>query len=392
MDWNREQLIALGAEYGRPALEALAILVVGWIVAKLVGATLRKVLEKTDWDNRLAQYIAGDRAKDLPIEEGVGKLGYWLVMLMVLMAVFQSLGLTIITEPLNALVTKITSFLPQLLGAAVLAAIAWAVATVLRIVVTNLLTAFQLDRKVGESSGDESMMSLSKTLADAVYYLVFLLFLPQILDTLEMEGLGPVRDMVGEILIFLPKLFGAAIVFLVFYFVARIVQRLVTNLLTSVGFDAVPTKLGLSGEVTSDRSASTLVGWLVLVVLLAMGLVQALNTLNLGVVSGLAQELLEGLFKIVVATVIFAVGLFVSNLAHGALSRDGRGTLAWVARAAILIFTGAMALHRADLAPEIVNLAFGALIVGLALAAGLAFGLGGREAAARSIEGWSNRG
>ena len=62
--------------------------------------------------------------------------------------------------------------------------------------------------------------------------------------------------------------------------------------------------------------------------------------------------------------------------------------LANVARLAILVVVGAMALHKTGLAPDIVNLAFGALIAGLALACGLAFGLGGREAAARTVESW----
>ncbi|RMH18773.1 MAG: hypothetical protein D6696_12375 [Acidobacteria bacterium] len=391
MSQYSDQLLALGAQYGIPLLKALAIFAVGWVVAKLVSLAVSKVLSKTDWDNRVATYVTGGKAKDLPVEEGVAKLIYWLIMLFVLVAVLQALGLTIITEPLNALLIKITSFLPQLLAAAALGFVAWLVASALRIVVRNLLTAFQLDQKVGESTGDVAI-SLSKTLADAVYYLVFLLFLPQILDALEMDGLAPVRDMVGQILGFLPKLLGAAAVFFIFYLVARIVQRLATNLLRTVGFDALPQKLGFAGPAEGGTSASVAAGYVVLTVLLAMGLVQAFNTLELAVVSELANELLQGLFNILVACVIFAAGLFLSQLAYRALSRDGRSpTLALVVRAAILIFTGAMALHRTNLAEEIVNLAFGALIVGLALAAGLAFGLGGREAAARAIERWQER-
>ena len=74
-------------------------------------------------------------------------------------------------------------------------------------------------------------VSLASTLADAVYYLIWLLFLPQIIDALQMEGLSPVKDMVGQILGFLPSLFGALIIFFLFYVVARIVQRLATSLL-----------------------------------------------------------------------------------------------------------------------------------------------------------------
>lgn len=388
MSIDPDQLLELATRYGVPILKALAILIVGWGAAKVLSLGVGKLLTKTEWDDRLASYLTKGKAKELPIEQGITRLVFWLIMLFVLMAVFQSLGLTIITEPLNALVTKITAFLPQLLAAAALVLIAWVVASVLRVVLENLLTAFELDEKIGESAGEEEpKVSLAKTLADAVYYLVFLLFLPQILDALQMEGLSPVRDMVGQILGFLPSLLGAALVFFIFYVVARIMQHLATNLLTSVGFDRLPGQLGFEPAGEEAPSASTVAGYAVLAALVAVGLVQALTTLQLAIVSELANELLQGFFNILVAGAIFAVGLLLSQLSYRALS--GRSaTLAFVTRAAILIFAGAMALHKTNLAPEIVNLAFGAFIVGLALAGGLAFGLGGREAAAKMIEGW----
>jgi len=387
MSFDSDRLLDLLTQYGLPVLKALVILAVGWAIAKVISIGLAKLLTKTEWDNRLASYLTRGKTDKLPIEQGISKLVYWLLMLFVLMAVFQSLGLTIITEPLNALVTKIAAFLPQLLAAAALALVAWVVASVLRLVVSNVLTAFDLDEKIGESAGEETKaISLANTLADAVYYLIFLLFLPQILDALQMEGLSPVRDMVGEILGFLPNLLGATLVFVIFYVVARIVQQLAVNLLTSLGFDTLPAKLGFEAQ-EGGASASTLAGYVVLAALVAVGLVQALTTLQLAIVSELANELLAGFFDILVAGVIFAVGVFLSQLAYRTLA--GRSdTLAFVARASILVFAGAMALHKTNLAPEIVNLAFGAFIVGVALAAGLAFGLGGREAASEVIAGW----
>ena len=390
IDYN--QLLALASEYGIPLLKALAILVVGWLIAKVAAKVSKKLLDKTEFDNKLADKLTGGRAGDLKIEEGISQFVYWFILLFVLMAAFQALGLTIITEPLNALVTKITSFIPQLLAGVALGLVAWGIATVLRTVVTNLLSSFKIDDKVSEQAGEDvAKLSLAKTLGDAVYYLVFLLFLPQILDALRMEGLRPVQDMVGKILGFLPNVFGALVIFFIFYLVARIVQRLAANLLATVGFDKVPQLLGFGEPKGEGPTASKIAGYVVLTVILFIGTVQAFNTLNLEIVSNLANELLQGLFKILVAGVIFAVGLFLANLAHKAISASGArqaATLSMVARIAILIFTGAMALYKTDLAPEIVNLAFGALIVGLAAAAALAFGLGGREAAARMIAGW----
>jgi hypothetical protein len=395
MDFDYDQLVALGTTYGIPILKALAILVVGWIVAKGVSIGTKKILDKTELDNKLAAKVTAGRAAGVAIEAGISRFVYWLIMLFVLMAVLQALDLTIVTEPINALVTKIMGFLPQVLAAAVLAGIAWAVATVLRVIVSNLLGAFQIDRKLGEQAGEEmKKVSLASTLADAVYYLIWLLFLPQIIDALQMEGLTPVKDMVGQILGFLPSLFGALIIFSLFYVVARVVQRLATNLLAGVGFNRLPEWLGLGAERTGGGSASAVAGYVILAILLFLGAVQAFKTLGLETVSSLAEQLLAGLFNVVVAIVIFGVGLFLSRVAYRTISPTGQGPSALlgnVARIAILVFTGAMALVRAGLATEIVTLAFGAVIVGIALAAALAFGIGGRDEAAKVISAWRSK-
>jgi hypothetical protein len=263
------------------------------------------------------------------------------------------------------------------------------------VVVANLLGAFQIDQKLGDKAGEEmKKVSLASTLADAVYYLIWLLFLPQIIDALRMEGLSPVKEMVGQILGFLPSLFGALIIFFLFYVVSRIVQRMATSLLASIGFNRLPEWLGLGAARTGTGSASAVAGYVILAILLFLGAVQAFKTLGLETVSSLAEQLLAGLFNIVVAVVIFGVGLFLSRIAYKTISPSGEGPSALlgnVARIAILIFTGAMALFRAGLASEIVTLAFGAVIVGLALASALAFGLGGREEAAKVIADWRSK-
>lgn len=392
---NLDQLFQLARDYGMPLLQALGILLGGWLIAKFLKWVTKRLLEKTDIDNKIAEKMMGGRSEKIDIEEGVSQFIYWFALLFVLMAAFQALGLTIITEPLNALLTKITSFVPQILAAIALAFVAWVIATALKTIVTNLLSSFRVDDKLSEAAGEETKkLSLATTLGDAIYYLVFLIFLPQILDALRMEGLSPVRDMVGEILGFLPNIFGALVIFLIFYIVARIVQRLATNLLATIGFDKLPKILGLGEPEEDAPTASKIVGYIVLTVILFIGTVQAFNTLDLEIVSNLANELLQGLFQILVAGVIFAVGLFLSNLARKAIVASGHEqaeTLAFVARVAILVFTGAMALYKTDLAPEIVNRAFTAVIFGLGTAAAIAFGLGGRDAAARMIESWQSK-
>ena len=61
MQLDQNQLIQLTTTYGVPLLKALAILVVGWLVAKGISMGTKKVLDKTEWDNKLAAKISGGR-------------------------------------------------------------------------------------------------------------------------------------------------------------------------------------------------------------------------------------------------------------------------------------------------------------------------------------------
>ena len=112
-----DQATQLVGGYLPNLLGALAILVVGWLVALTVGALVRGALHRTSLDNRVARWLMGDaRAEEVPIERYVGKAFYYVVMLFVLVAFFQALNLTIITEPLNALLNQLTEFAPRLVA------------------------------------------------------------------------------------------------------------------------------------------------------------------------------------------------------------------------------------------------------------------------------------
>jgi len=105
--------------------------------------------------------------------------------------------------------------------------------------------------------------------------------------------------------------------------------------------------------------------------------------------------LLSGLtvfiWQVVLGLVIFGIGLWLGNLAGKAIETGvsvNAKLLATVARVAIWVLAGTMALNQMGLGSEIVNLAFGLTLGGIAIAVALAFGLGGRELAGRELEKW----
>jgi hypothetical protein len=95
--------------------------------------------------------------------------------------------------------------------------------------------------------------------------------------------------------------------------------------------------------------------------------------------------------QVVLGLVVFGVGLYLANLASRTIMASASAQAAFLAvaaRVSIIVLAGAIALRQMGLANEIIELAFGLLLGSVAVAAALAFGLGGRDVAAKHIEGW----
>ena len=113
---------------------AVVIVVVGWIVAALLAAVTRGMLRRTGLDERL-RGLMGGAATAPEVAGGAATAVFYLVLLFVVVAALQALQLTVVTLPLNALLTVVLSYLPRVAGAALLLILAWLLATVLRSVV-----------------------------------------------------------------------------------------------------------------------------------------------------------------------------------------------------------------------------------------------------------------
>jgi hypothetical protein len=213
------------------------------------------------------------------------------------------------------------------------------------------------------------------------------------LNALALEAITrPAADMLGAILAALPSIFAAALVLVVSYVVGRVVSGLIANLLASIGFNTVLARLGLGKEpAEGQRTPAEIVGYLVLVAIMLFAIIEALQLLGFGAVADLVVQFTVFAGQVILGLVIFALGLYLANLAAKTVQDSGvaqSGLLALVARGAILALAAAMALRQMGLANEIINLAFGLLLGGIALAAALAFGLGGREVAGRELKDW----
>jgi len=201
-----------------------------------------------------------------------------------------------------------------------------------------------------------------------------------------------VTGLVDTMLAALPGLFGATLILVAATFIGRIVANLAANLLAGIGFDSLPARLGLAkSSETMRRSPSSVAARVIQLGIMLFAAMEAAQVAGLVTVSTMLDRFLVFAGQVLLGVAILALGLALANLAAGAVRGTGRpnaGTLANVARGAILALTGAMALREMGLAGEIVNLAFGLTLGAVAVAAALAFGLGGREAASDQLGRW----
>jgi small-conductance mechanosensitive channel len=468
---------------------ALVILVVGWIIALVIRAALRGLLKRTQIDDRIVKiFTEAGETKPIDAEKWISQIVYYILLLVVFVAAFEQLGLTTVLEPLNAFLNTIWGFIPNLLAAGVLFLVAWIVATLVRWLLRTFFKAVNLDKHIGDQAeveGEEAP-SVGNALAEAAYWLIWLLFLAPILGALGMQSLmQPVQGVVDQILGYLPNIVWAAAIALVGWFVARVVRRIVASFLAAIGLDKLGERWGLDralgtqtlsglaglvvytlillvvlisaldalaiqaisapaiamlqsilnavpgivgaiivlviayfvGKLVGDlvanllaglgfnkvlvwlklgqepkegqRTPSEFVGYVVLVVVMLLAVTGAAELLGFGSMTDYVDTVLAFIWQIAIALVVFGLGLFLANLARKAVQAMG-GTkgqlLGQVAWWAIVFFVGALALGQTGISQEIVNMAFTLALGAIAVAAALAFGLGGREVAGRELE------
>jgi Conserved TM helix len=313
-------------------LGAVLILLVGWLIAAVAAAIVRGVLNRTNIDNRIAASVTGRNAPK--VESFVASLVFWAILLLTIVAVLDTLELRVASQPLNSFLNQIGDFLPKLVGAGILLAIAWAVATVVKLITVRGLDALRIDERLNSPSDNTTnlnQLSLSETIGNALYWFIFLMFLVPILDTLRLQqALVPIQSLITQIISVLPNILAAVLIAVAGWFIANIVRRIVTNLLATTGVDHIGSRFGLS-NASGAQTLSSIIGTIVYVLILIPTAIAALNALQIQAISvpaiAMLQQVLNAVPLIFTAATIlivaYFVGRFVSDLVTSILTSIG---------------------------------------------------------------------
>jgi hypothetical protein len=201
----------------------------------------------------------------------------------------------------------------------------------------------------------------------------------------------PASAMIQKLMAAVPNVLGAGIILLVTYFVARFVIFMLTGLLQGMNIDALPARLGIQGLFNDSFTPIRLISGAILFFSMLGAGTAAVDLLGIDIVSEIFARVLQFGGGLLVGGLILVIGNFLSTVAFTKLSADGTTGLANIARIAILGLVLAMGLKSMGLADHIVNMAFGFTIGSVAVAAAVAFGMGGRDAAKKVTDSWASK-
>lgn len=238
----------------------------------------------------------------------------------------QQLGNT-----LSAILGSLLSLLPSLILGLVLILVAWIIARVVRGAINKGLLALNLDEKMVDWNVTENQETAGQTIqsvANVFYYLVWVLFLPGILNSFGLSSVaGPVQNMIDTALSYIPNIFGAIIIFAIGLFVAQFVKNLVYNLVVSLNLDGLINRFVGNNEGQADRSSekrtiANVSSMIVYVLVLFPIVTAALDVLGIEAISNpinaLLNSILSAIPNILIAIILISVGFvlakFISEL------------------------------------------------------------------------------
>ncbi|QXQ09191.1 mechanosensitive ion channel [Paeniglutamicibacter sp. Y32M11] len=368
---------------------AVIILLVTWLLAKIVKWAIGKLVGRV----KGLQRQGNDGAQ---VGESLGKVAALIIWLFGLVAILQVFALSEVLSPVQDLLGKVMGFIPNLIGAGIIFFIGYMIAKIVRQLVTTALGAVdfgkltsKLKRGAVQPSIEETREQNAKIIGIIGNLLFAIIIIVVGISALQVLGIAaisdPAQQMLTMIMNAIPQIVAALILLAIGFVIAKFVGTILQSTLEGIGTDSVVHKWGI---VPADKSASSIIATLVKIAIMLFFGIMAARLMNFPEVTNILNQILALAGNVLFGGLIIAAGFVIANIV---VSIVGPGTAATVIRWATIVLFIAMGLKYMGLADSIINMAFGAVVIGGALAAALAFGLGGRDAAARALQKVENK-
>ncbi|MCB2014686.1 MAG: mechanosensitive ion channel [Sphingobium sp.] len=370
---------ALAQELVEKAIIVAAILVVTWLLAKAAKWSFAHLAEKVSLFRRAD-------ASGQSVGESLGKIISLFVWLFGLLAVLQALDLDSVIAPVQELLNSFIGFLPKIIGAAIIFFVGAMIAKIAREIVETALSSINFDKwaNMGGAEAVTGNSAISKTIGTIVFILVIVPVGIAALDVLNIPAITvPAREMLEMVLQAVPLIIGASLLLGLGYVIARWVSKMIQEVLPGLGFDRAVAAIGI---VPEGRSASGIVATLVNIAIMLFMAIAATRLLGFPELTRIVETILDQGANVIFGAVLIAAGALLAKILRNLIATAaGEGfapALVYWLTVGLFIFIG---IKQMDIGGLIIDYAFLAIAIGTGVAFALAFGLGGREVAARKL-------
>ncbi len=362
-------------------IAAIAVGIIGWVIATVARTAINTALSKTTMDERLSA-----QAGVKPMSGTIADMVYWFILLVVLTMVLGQLELDGLFAPLTNMVDKIFFAIPNILKAGIIFFVGYVIAKVVRGIVTNFVSTFNV-QEMASQAGLSEQNSLPNIAGSLAFLVIIITTILAALDALQIDVIArPATNMLNKILEAVPNILMAIAVLVVTFYVVRMVANVVKGLIENTAINQLPAKVGLQ-ETMGNKKISDLVGYAIIFFAMLFAAIAASDLLGFEPISAIITMFIAFGANIILGAIILFIGFWLANIIAGVVERSEKGSqfLANIVRVLIMGLVLAMGLKAMGIADSIVNLAFGLTLGAVAVAFALSFGLGGQEAAARFL-------
>ena len=365
---------------------AILWLVLAFVVAGIVKNVVTKLLKAV----KAEQYLAKLGVKDDTTNSAIGfvaQLVYFVVFLLFLPGALNRLGLNSVASPITSLVNTFLNFIPKLVAAVLICAVGLFVAKLVKDLLIPILRALKVDvlqEKAGVQAGESN--SFSVVIANIIYAVIVLIVISAALSTLGISAIyEPANRIVNAIFGAIPSIICAIMIIAIGVFIAKLAAKALGSVLASVGADKLTEKItGLPSKISLSKAIATVVQYVIVVIVI----VQAVNVLNMPVLTSIGTAIINYLPAVVSVVIVVAIALFCANTAESLTLKkfpNAKGA-ALAAKVAIYVIAVFISLSQLNIAAEIVNTTFILVVAALCVAFAIAFGVGGRFFAQNSLK------
>lgn len=393
------------AGLGLKVLSALVVL----IITAILATVLKNAVAKLSGRIPALQRQGADGAKLGSALGTIVSMVVWLLGLIIVLGIFQ---LTQVLTPVTTMLEQGLGFIPNIIGAVFVFVIGLMIAKIVKALIVTALNAVDFGKLLGtaqagfdkatggvtgstqrpaaaqaapgqqapaQQGAPAQRSKVPEILGSVVFALIMIVVSIAALQILGIASISePASQMLTTVFTAIPNIIAAVALVAIGVLIARFVTGLIRPILDGTGVDAWLQKQEI---LPAGSSATPTVLKVVEIAVILFFAVMGAQVLGFPQVTAILSEILALGGNVLFGGVIVAAGFFIATIVGKVLS----GAAATVVKWAIIILFTAMGLQSMGVADSIIEMAFGALVIGGAAAAVLAFGLGGRDAAARQL-------